>query len=402
MKIERKSYKLYNKIQHYDWGTKNAEAFIPKFLGVQPILDEPYAELWIGAHPKSPSEIVINDKNYNLNDAIALFPNEILGEYVAAKFNNKLPFLLKILSAARALSIQTHPNKKQAELLHHKDPVNYPDDNHKPEIAIALDSLTAIAGFRPTNQIKEMLIKYPELKDFVGIDNYDCVVNGDEKELDENIKNLYNSIMMKSGDTVQVENIIRKLVEKISELDERSKEEKQFLEQYKLYGFDAGLISFFLFNLIDLKPRQAIFTDAGIPHAYIKGNIVECMANSDNVVRAGLTNKFQDVEVLLKVLNYSFGEYNIINQKQESDDVIFKTSANEFEVSLLSKSNEEKTFKSNDKPAIFIVLNGSVNIYCYDIKNQYVKGEVFLIPALVKDYKIDFNQNSELICVQVP
>ncbi len=79
------------------------------------------------------------------------------------------------------------------------------------------------------------------------------------------------------------------------------------MEQYKLYGYDIGLISFFLFNLIELKPRQAIFTDAGIPHAYIKGNIIECMANSDNVVRAGLTNKFQDIEVLIDILNYKFG-----------------------------------------------------------------------------------------------
>lgn len=403
MKVERKSYKLHNKIQHYDWGTKNEEAFIPNFLGIKPVLDETYAELWIGAHPKSPSEIVIDDTNYNLNEVIELFPNEILGEKVAAKFNNKLPFLLKVLSAARALSIQTHPNKQQAEFLHQKDPINYPDDNHKPEIAIALDSLIAVAGFRPTKEIKEIFTKNYELRDFVGDKNYECIVNGDEAELEANIKTVYNFIMRKAEDTVQVEKLITRLLEKFSKLDKPSKEEIQFMEQYKLYGFDTGLLSFFLFNLIELKPRQAIFTDAGIPHAYIKGNIVECMANSDNVVRAGLTNKFQDVEVLLDIIDYSFEKYNIINDSQDSDEVIFKTTAKEFEVSLLSKSgNEEREYLSNNKPAIFIVLSGSIAISSHGAKEQYVKGEVFLVPAVVSEYKIIFNESSEVISVQVP
>ena len=175
--IQPQPYNLFNKVQNYDWGTKNEDAFIPKFLGIEAVKDLPYAELWIGAHPKAPSEIEIEGIKYPLNSVIDNFPLEVLGIRVSKKYNGKLPFLLKVLSAARALSIQLHPNKHQAEVLHAKDPKNYPDDNHKPEIAIALDSLNAIAGFRPADQIKEIFIKCPELKDFIGGNNYKMLID---------------------------------------------------------------------------------------------------------------------------------------------------------------------------------------------------------------------------------
>ena len=165
-RVYARPYKLKNKIQNYEWGTKNNKAFIPGFLGIPAEPDVPYAELWIGAHPKAPSEIEIDGILYPLNKVIEQFPVERLGQYASEKFGNKFPYLLKVLSAARALSIQTHPNKKQAVKLHAADPVNYPDDNHKPEIAIALDSLTAIAGFRPVIDIIANLKKYPQLQKF--------------------------------------------------------------------------------------------------------------------------------------------------------------------------------------------------------------------------------------------
>ncbi len=152
-RIYRRPFKLLNKIQHYDWGTTNDNAFIPHLLGFSAVRDLPYAELWIGAHPSAPSDIVLQGRQSPLNKVIHDFPLEILGEYVARRFDNRFPFLLKVLSAARALSIQTHPDKEQAGKLHAADPAHYPDDNHKPEIAIALDSLTAIAGFRPPKDI---------------------------------------------------------------------------------------------------------------------------------------------------------------------------------------------------------------------------------------------------------
>ena len=114
-------YKLLNKIQNYAWGGKNENAFIPEFLGFKPQPDIPYAELWIGAHPNASSAILIDEQQIPLNEIIDKYPHEILGDFIAKKYSNKFPFLLKILSAEQMLSIQTHPNKKQVVELHKKD-----------------------------------------------------------------------------------------------------------------------------------------------------------------------------------------------------------------------------------------------------------------------------------------
>jgi mannose-6-phosphate isomerase len=406
--IQPQPYKLFNKVQNYDWGTKNDDAFIPKFLGVEPVKDLPYAELWIGAHPKAPSEIEIQGTRYLLNAVIENFPFEVLGNRVLKKYNGKFPFLLKVLSAARALSIQIHPNKKQAEILHAKDPKNYPDDNDKPEIAIALDSLTAIVGFRPARQIKEIFIKCPELKDFIGGKNYKMLIDtDDENKLKENIEIVYKTIMNDSNDKVRLESVINKLVEKFSAQSHLTLEEEQFLIQQKLYGFDVGLLSFFFFNIIELKPEQAFFTDAGVPHAYIKGNIIECMANSDNVVRAGLTGKFKDVDTLLQIMNYSFGEIEIINKQQKQDEVVFKTNAAEFEVSGYNKNaGLYHKLESHDKPIVVLIENGMVQVEWMSGEEKkystFGKGDSFLLPAVLSELSLLMKENSKYFVVAIP
>jgi len=406
--LQPQPYKLFNKVQNYDWGTKNEDAFIPKFLGLNPVKDLPYGELWIGAHPKAPSEIEIEGTKYPLNLVIDNFPQEILGKDVAKKYDGKLPFLLKVLSAAQALSIQLHPNKKQAEILHTRDPKNYPDDNHKPEIAIALDSLTAIVGFRFANQIKEIFIKCPELKEFSGGKNYELLIEaGNENDLKETIKKVYITIMENANDKEKLEIVINKLVEKFLNQSIRTPEEEQFLIQQKLYGYDIGLLSFFFFNIIQLKPEQAFFTDAGVPHAYIKGNIIECMANSDNVVRAGLTNKFKDVDTLLEIMNYSFGEIEIINKNQKQDEVVFKTTAAEFEVSgYLKNSGSIHKLVTNDKPIVVLIENGNMQVEWINEEGKktmnFGKGESFLSPAILPELSLSINKYSRYYVVAIP
>ena len=137
--ITARPYRLHNQIQHYAWGTRDNDAFIPHLLQFDPEPGVPYAELWIGTHPKAPSQVELPDGSMMLlHDWIAQEPRAALGKAVHARFGG-LPFLFKVLSAAQSLSIQAHPNKAQAETLHEQDPAHYPDDNHKPEIAIALD-----------------------------------------------------------------------------------------------------------------------------------------------------------------------------------------------------------------------------------------------------------------------
>jgi mannose-6-phosphate isomerase len=408
MNIIPKPYKLINKIQHYDWGTKNESAFIPELIGINAIKDLPYAELWIGAHPKASSEILINGIQYPLNKIIEEYPLEILGKFTVDKFDNKLPFLLKVLSANNALSIQTHPNKEQAKKLHKADPQNYPDDNHKPEIAIAVNSLAAIVGFRPVKEIQVSLSNIPELKEYFDKDLISRIKKAkSDSELSPLIKNLYCSIMLKASEKKTITSVIKKIASRLSGKQNLRLEEIQFLKQHKLFGADVGLLSFFFFNIVELKEGQAIFTDAGVPHAYIEGNIVECMANSDNVVRAGLTNKFKDLNTLLEILNFNFEECKIINDKSDDDEVVYKTSAEEFEVTAFQKKQEFiKLYKSEDKPVIILIMDGEIeltwNFNGGHNSECFVKGESILIPANLYEYKLTCRKDSKYFLVGIP
>ena len=166
--LDPRPYLLINQIQSYAWGARGEDAFIPRLLGIEPEPDTPYAELWMGAHPNAPSQVVVDGSQVSLRQLIAQYPREILGQAIAERFSGQLPFLFKVLSTAESLSIQAHPTKEQARLLHARDPEHYPDDNHKPELAVALDSLTALMGIKPFSGILETLERYPELADFVG------------------------------------------------------------------------------------------------------------------------------------------------------------------------------------------------------------------------------------------
>ncbi|MDR3626685.1 MAG: mannose-6-phosphate isomerase, class I [Ignavibacteriaceae bacterium] len=407
-KLYAKPYKLYNKIQNYEWGTKNGNAFIPNLLGIPAEPDLPYAELWVGAHPKAPSEIKIDGTLYPLDKIIEQFPTEMLGQYAAEKYDNKLPFLLKVLSAAKALSIQTHPNKEQAVKLHAADPVNYPDDNHKPEIAIALDSLTAIAGFRPVDEIVVNLKKYPELQEFASKEFIDKIFEAKDKlELSIKLNMLYSMVMNSSSDKEKLSSVIDGIIKKLTGKDDLTLEEKQFIKQHELYGTDVGLLSFFFFNIVQLKPGQAIFTGAGTPHAYIEGNIIECMANSDNVVRAGLTNKFKDVNTLLEILDYSFAEYDVLNKEQKEDGVNYITKAEEFEVTAYTKEpGYSRDFSNINKPLVILLTEGSLKVkWMEDGKEcteSFSKGESFIIPAMLHEYTLSCDKTTKYFLVKIP
>jgi mannose-6-phosphate isomerase len=405
--IGKKPYLLYNKIQKYEWGTRDDKAFIPKFLGIPAEPDVPYAELWIGAHPSASSEIETDEGKIPLHQAIQMYPKEILGAYVAGKFNNELPFLLKILSAAQALSIQTHPTKEQAVRLHAKDSRHYPDNNHKPEIAIAVDSLTAIAGFRPVQEIVANLRRYPELSEFVGTGIVEEIAaSRTDAATKVLIQQLYRDIMHRSDDTAGLTRTIEAIAARLKSVPSLSAEERQLLKQHAVYGNDVGLFSFLLFNNIRLRSGQAIFTHAGVPHAYIEGTIVECMANSDNVVRAGLTGKFKDVDTLLEIMRYDFSEYEILNKEQQKDGVNFPIPAEEF---VIAQYHKESAFSldrdTNNRPTIILVMAGSVDLHVDDGENspvRFSKGEAFLIPALVSRYHVKGNSGASFFSVTVP
>jgi mannose-6-phosphate isomerase len=389
--IQAKPYKLKNYIQNYEWGSTD---FIPKLLGIE-VNDKPCAEVWIGDHPKLSSEIFVDGKAYRLNETVEKYPTKILGKTVSQLFGSKIPFLLKILSAERALSIQTHPNKDEAKKLHISDPQNYPDNNHKPEIAIALDSLSALVGFRELDEIEKNILKYPQLLGFIGNSGFNDFTKNKNKL---GLKRLFSLLMKKSSDVELLKKHIIELFEVFKNKNEMSEDEILFMELYNQYGVDIGLFVLFFLNVVNLSSGEAIFTPAGIPHAYLKGNIIECMANSDNVVRAGLTPKFKDVEELTKILSYNFGKAKIMKENQERDTHHYLVDVDEFKIEKIKLKNNSKQFTTMNKLEILLSVDGDSLVDNISLK----RGEALLIPALMNSYKISTENNSVIFRVSVP
>ena len=259
---------------NYSWGKigKNSLAF-SLLDNLQD--DLPYAELWYGAHPKSPSKI--SDCTSNLL--------EILNSQ-----DSNLPFLAKFLSINQALSIQAHPSKEQAAILRLKDPANYPDDNHKPEVAIALSAVSMLHGWMGDNELETIKKEFPEFN-ALNIKGWDS----------EAKKSLLQNLFSPGA----AEKLNQPITERLQNLNSLSERQRLFLELYGQYGKqDAGIALAMFLRLIKLKPFESIYTPAGQIHAYLKGDLFECMANSDNVIRAGLTPKFIDTAALLEYADF--------------------------------------------------------------------------------------------------
>ncbi|MBW2026968.1 MAG: mannose-6-phosphate isomerase, class I [Deltaproteobacteria bacterium] len=275
---------LRNPIQHYAWGSKTA---IPKLLNIPNPERNPMAELWMGAHPKAPSQVCVDGRWISLIDVIASSPESVLGSEVARRFDSQLPFLFKILAAAEPLSIQVHPNKQQAiegftkenELGISLDAPyrNYRDDNHKPELLCALTPFEALKGFRPVGEALALMetIAVPELSPLVdGLRNHPDM---------DGLKRFFR-ILMKMGKSEQAR-MVSRVVERAKEKARERRELYWVMELGKKYPGDVGVLSPLFLNLIYLEPGQAMFLPAGELHAYLGGTGLEIMANSDNVLR---------------------------------------------------------------------------------------------------------------------
>jgi mannose-6-phosphate isomerase len=410
--VKPRPYLMRNQIQHYAWGTRNDEAFIPRLLGTEPQPDTPYAELWMGAHPTAPSAVVVEGMEISLNQWIAAHPLELLGQTVAERFRGKLPFLFKVLSTQEALSIQAHPNKAQAEVMHACDPEHYPDGNHKPELAVALDSLTALVGIKPFAKILDALDRYPELAGFVGQDIHrklKAAKNPSYPEQQNLVRAMFAILIERSVTSVKEmsQSIDRLAVQLTESADELREEERLFLDLRQKYGgADVGLFAIFLLNLVHLEAGEGVYTPAGIPHAYLKGNIVECMANSDNVVRVGLTPKFKDAQALVDILDCQPGVISFVEGDLNSSEVVYQTPFAEFEVSRWRMEPGEEKNTIGNGPRVLIVTRGNALIrWGSDLEGGeevLQQGQSVFIPALLEEFKVKANGSVELFIAKTP
>jgi len=389
-----KPYLLTNKIQPYAWGERGQSAFIPNLLGMQDV-DEtaPFAELWMGTHPLGTSSLLHHKKQILLSELVQRYPAEILGARTASAFENQFPFLLKILSANEPLSIQLHPSKAQAEVLHAKDPSNYPDANHKPEIAIALEQLHALAGIRNLKQIEALMKQYPQLQTFIEFKSFSRQPKNRQAYLA--FLSLFQNAVAKPHELTKV---IDQISASLNKKDNQTYRERLFLEMSIKYPGDVGVLSILFLKLHNLKKGQAMFIPAGIPHAYLKGNIVECMASSDNVVRAGLTGKFKDIPTLLEVTNNK----SVIKFSPTTPNFVYSAPVREFRVKKMGLKTGEKLTEKSDSVRILLILRGKLKLTWTGGVLEALQGQSILLPACLNEIGVECLEASELYKADVP
>ncbi|KAL9052082.1 MAG: hypothetical protein Q9206_004451 [Seirophora lacunosa] len=408
-------------VNSYDWGKVGHESAAAKYaaatessnLSIES--EKPYKQLWMGTHPSLPSKDVQTQRSLLelVQDNKALMSTEI-----SRKYGEKLPFLFKVLSIRKALSIQAHPNKKLAEQLHAKDPKNYPDDNHKPEMTIAVTPFDGLCGFRPLKEISHFLANVPPLRSLLGEEaaqEFEEGVSGretssgaaDTQRNKTSLQSAFSALMTRDKSTIAA--AAKELVASAEKDGENfaggggpSNGGKELADLViRLNGQfegDVGLFVLFFLNYVKLEVGEAMFLKADDIHAYLSGDIIECMASSDNVVRAGFTPKFQDIPTLTSMLTYSYAPiseqkmdpvdypYVTLNRtaySSSSSAILYDPPIEEFSVvkTQLNGNEAKATFEAIEGPSIIICTAGSGTISVGPKKEQVKAGYVFFLGA---------------------
>ncbi len=368
--------KLVGTVQHYAWG---GFEFIPSLLNQPNVDHKPFAEYWLGAHPSAPSEVQLAaGTSIFLNDAIAQLPFKFVGEEVYNRFGG-LPYLLKVLDVKEMLSIQVHPTKEEAEKGFEREeaagiPINaphrnYKDKNHKPEVMVALSDFWLLHGFKPEAELRKILQSVPL---FTGLENlferdgyyglYKHLMEMPQSDADKMLRPLVLQALAGDSDRSTPEYWVRKL----------------YQHNVPASNFDRGIFSIYLFNIVHLKPGQAIFQGAGLPHAYLEGQNVELMANSDNVLRGGLTPKHIDVPELLKHTHFDTITPQILDGVAlDENERNYPLPSKEFGISQVSLTIGQQFSGRSYSAEIFIVMDGTVSVD----GQVFEKGDAFIVTA---------------------
>ena len=342
-------YPLRCPVMDYAWGQSGGSSFILKLLGEAPanslledpavLAKKPAAELWMGAHPKAPAQISQIDApeegRQALDRALNISAEHYLGPQLTKKGHRRLSFLFKILDAKSPLSIQAHPNSQLAKKLHSEKPEHYPDPYHKPELALCIKDMRALVGFRPLEEILDHLSKIPVLAELCKVSEYENKAKEDIYRFSKTeaklwLKKNYAALMQstpaalkKAAQLHLLEIERRKELNKADQIDKMNGIDKAaslFVLLTKHYGLqDPGIFCVYFLNYVELRPGEALFLEANLPHSYIRGVILECMAASDNVVRAGLSSKYCDIPTLIEMLHYRTGRPQILRPLKEAE-----------------------------------------------------------------------------------
>ncbi len=386
---------LSGTVQHYDWG---GYAFLPDLLAVPNPDKKPFAELWLGAHPNAPAVAQIGGASVPLDKLFAEHGAELLGEAVADRFAGQLPYLFKVLDARQMLSIQAHPTKAQAEEGFARENAagvplkatnrNYRDDNHKPEVHVVLTDFYMLHGFRPLGQIAKEFARLPELSALMPDFAERLTDAGSDEDARQNLlRSLYERVM--TLPQPEVDALLAPLLQRISESPGPPKDSPDFWAARAAKEFplsdghrDRGIFSIYLLNLVHLSPGQGTYQAAGTLHAYLEGVNMELMANSDNVLRGGLTPKHVDVPELLSVVDFASGTPLVLEGEAVSPtETIYPTPAPEFVLSRITLSEEEAyTSRAETGADTLFVLDGTAIVEAGGESQTVGRGRAVLIP----------------------
>lgn len=391
---EPRLVKIRPAVQHYEWGGTEA---LPALLGVDNPDRRPFAELWYGAHPKAPSIAETPRGGVPLDALLAEDPAGWLGEAVIGRFGPAIPFLLKALDARKMLSIQVHPTREQARegferenalgIPIHAPHRNYRDRNHKPEVHAALSGFWMLHGFRPLEEIAAWLESTPEARavmpDFGGRLRE---AGTDRQRRAALLRELYTHIMHLPQE--RVDELLDALLARLEHgepwpLKMPEHWALRAAREFPLPGGrrDRGIFSIFLLNLVHLRPGQGTFQPAGVLHAYLQGTTVELMANSDNVLRGGLTPKHVDVAELLRVVRFEDGPCAVTDGEPAAEgERVYRTPAEDFELSgfLLEGRTVARETRG---PEILLVTDGEASVSVEGFGVRLARGQAALAGA---------------------
>ncbi len=380
--------KLYNPIQTYAWGSHTG---IADLLGHPSPAAEPQAELWMGAHPMAPSEIEIDGRRVSLAAVIAEHPRQVLGA-AAERYGAALPFLFKVLAAGQALSIQAHPDRRQAaagcrredELGLPRDAAgrNYRDDNHKPEVLCAVTPFVILRGFRPAAQILDLMrpLDVPEQLPEVAA----ALAAGD-------LERFLGAYL--SAGRERLAGVLARAVGRIGDPEggggRGNGDALAWVQKLdSQFPGDPGVLAPLFLHLKELAPGEAIYTGPGVLHAYLEGVGIELMANSDNVVRGGLTPKHVDVRELLRVLRFEPEPPRLLGSSSAGGVRRFERVADELALSVLEVEPDEPCVEPGGGVEILLCARGRGVIRAGTAELAFEQGDSLLVPAAAGDYRI--------------
>lgn len=354
--------RLSNTVRPYAWGSTTA---IPELLGIAPT-GEPQAEMWMGAHPGAPSRLTRTTsageagRERPLTEVIAADPERELGRATVEKFGPRLPFLLKLLAAGAPLSLEVHPDLAQAKQGYEDEerrsvPIDaphrtYKDANHKPELICALTPFAGLCGFRrPTEAAETMAaLGVDSLKPYVDL----LGAHPEEAALREVLTAILAADPTEMAETVN---------QAAAAAERLGGTHAPYARIAHHFPGDPGVIAAMLLNYVELQPGEALFLGAGVPHAYLDGLGVEIMANSDNVLRCGLTPKHVDVPELLRIVRFEATDPGVLRpEASPSGEELYETPVDEFRLSRFDLSpGADPVDLTRDTPQILLCTAGA-------------------------------------------